>query len=148
MVRNYQAGRTRQGASTLTQQLARNSFPIELPSNDRSYKRKLLEMFVAQEIEKQFSKSKILELYLNRVFFGGGFYGAEAAARGYFAQARQGPESFRSGDARRPAEKPEQSFALEQSAGVHRSAELRPRQDARTKAHLARRNTTRPSPRI
>jgi len=85
-VRNFQAGRTRQGASTLTQQLARNSFPIELPSNDRSYKRKLLEMFVAQEIEKKFSKAKILELYLNRVFFGGGFYGAEAASRGYFGK--------------------------------------------------------------
>jgi 1A family penicillin-binding protein len=85
-VRNFQAGRTRQGASTLTQQLARNSFPIELPSNDRSYRRKLLEMFVAQEIEKRFSKSKILELYLNRVFFGGGFYGAEAASRGYFGK--------------------------------------------------------------
>ncbi len=85
-VKNYQAGRTRQGASTLTQQLARNSFPIELPSNDRSYKRKLLEMFVAQEIEQRFSKPKILELYLNRVFFGDGFYGAEAAARGYFGK--------------------------------------------------------------
>jgi len=85
-IRNYQAGRTRQGASTLTQQLARNSFPIELPSEDRSYKRKLLEIFVAQEIEHHFSKPKILELYLNRVFFGDGFYGAEAAARGYFAK--------------------------------------------------------------
>lgn len=86
MVRNYQAGRTRQGASTLTQQLARNSFPIELPSEDRGYKRKLLEIFVAQEIEHRFSKPKILELYLNRVFFGDGFYGAEAAARGYFGK--------------------------------------------------------------
>jgi penicillin-binding protein 1A len=85
-VRNFQAGRTRQGASTLTQQLARNSFPIELPSTDRSYKRKLLEMCVAQEIEKKFTKAKILELYLNRVFFGGGFYGAEAASRGYFGK--------------------------------------------------------------
>jgi len=83
-VRNYQAGRTRQGASTLTQQLARNSFPVELPSEDRGYKRKLLEIFVAQEIERRFSKPKILELYLNRVFFGDGFYGAESASRGYF----------------------------------------------------------------
>ena len=86
VIKNYQAGRTRQGASTLTQQLARNSFPIELPSNDRGYSRKLLEIFVAQEIEHRFSKSKILELYLNRVFFGDGFYGAEAAARGYFGK--------------------------------------------------------------
>lgn len=86
MVKNYQAGRTRQGASTLTQQLARNSFPVELPSDDRSYKRKVLEIFVAQEIEKRFPKPKILELYLNRVFFGDGFYGAEAASRGYFGK--------------------------------------------------------------
>ncbi len=86
MVANYKAGRTRQGASTLTQQLARNSFPDELPSNDRGYQRKLLEIFVAREIEKRYDKTKILELYLNRVFFGSGFYGVEAAARGYFGK--------------------------------------------------------------
>jgi penicillin-binding protein 1A len=85
-IKNYQAGRTRQGASTLTQQLARNSFPVELPSSDRGYNRKVLEMFVAQEIERRYHKPKILELYLNRVFFGDGFYGAEAAARGYFGK--------------------------------------------------------------
>jgi penicillin-binding protein 1A len=85
-VKNYQAGRTRQGASTLTQQLARNTFPEELPANDRSYGRKVLEMFVALEIERRCDKRKILELYLNRVFFGSGFYGAEAAARGYFGK--------------------------------------------------------------
>jgi penicillin-binding protein 1A len=86
MVANYRAGRTRQGASTLTQQLARNSFPDELPSNDRSYNRKLLEIFVAREIEQRYEKTKILELYLNRVFFGSGFYGVEAASRGYFGK--------------------------------------------------------------
>ena len=86
VIRNYQAGKTRQGASTLTQQLARNSFPDDLPSNDRTYKRKLLEIFVAREIEKRFSKERILELYLNRVYFGSGFYGAEAAARAYFGK--------------------------------------------------------------
>jgi 1A family penicillin-binding protein len=85
-VRNYQSGRTRQGASTLTQQLARNTFPNELPPNDRSYQRKLLEIFVARRIEDKRSKDQILELYLNRVFFGSGFYGAEAAARGYFGK--------------------------------------------------------------
>ena len=86
MVKNYQAGKTRQGASTLTQQLARNSFPDELPSNDRTYRRKLLEIFVARAIEKRFSKERILELYLNRVYFGSGLYGAEAAARAYFGK--------------------------------------------------------------
>src|SRR4029453_16071403 len=86
LVRNYQARPTKQGRSKITQQLAGNTFPEQLPSNDRSYQRKVLEMLVAQEIEKRCSKRKILELYLNRVFFGSGFYGAEAAARGYFGK--------------------------------------------------------------
>ncbi len=85
-VRNFQAGKTRQGASTLTQQLARNTFPKEMPSTDRSYDRKMLEIAVAKEIERRVNKEKILELYLNRVFFGSGFYGAEAAAQGYFGK--------------------------------------------------------------
>jgi 1A family penicillin-binding protein len=83
-LKNVRAGRTREGASTLTQQLARNTYPDQLPPKDRSYNRKLLEMFVAMEIEKRLPKSKIIELYLNRVYFGAGFYGVEAAARGYF----------------------------------------------------------------
>lgn len=86
MIKNYQAGKTRQGASTLTQQLARNSFPDDLPSNDRTYTRKLLEIFVAREIETRYPKVRILELYLNRVYFGSGLYGVEAAARAYFGK--------------------------------------------------------------
>ena len=77
---NWTAGRIRQGASTVTQQLARNSFELK----ERTYRRKLLEMALALQIEKNFSKEKIMEMYLNRVYFGGGLYGAEAAARGYF----------------------------------------------------------------
>lgn len=87
VVKNWRAGRIRQGASTVTQQLARNSFPDVLPSGDRSFHRKLLEAFVAIRIERNFSKSQILEFYLNRVYFGSGFYGAEAAARGYFGKS-------------------------------------------------------------
>jgi len=83
---NIRARRGREGASTLTQQLARNTFTDELPSKDRSIKRKVLEMFVAWEVEHRLSKEEILELYLNRVFFGSGFYGAEAAAQGYFGK--------------------------------------------------------------
>jgi len=87
---NWRAGRIRQGASTVTQQLARNSFPDALPSSDRSMQRKILEAFVAYRIESNFPKEKILESYLNRVYFGAGFYGIEAAARGYFGKpARQ-----------------------------------------------------------
>ena len=79
-VANYTAGRIRQGASTVTQQLARNSFDLK----ERTYRRKLLEISLAHRIEESFSKEKIMELYLNRVYFGSGLYGADAAARGYF----------------------------------------------------------------
>jgi len=77
---NWSAGRIRQGASTVTQQLARNSFDLK----ERTYRRKLLEITLAHRVEERFPKEKIMELYLNRVYFGGGLYGAEAAARGYF----------------------------------------------------------------
>ncbi len=83
---NWRAGYKRQGASTLTQQLARNTFPKQLPPGDRTNERKILEMFVAREIEKRCTKDKILELYLNRVYFGSGFFGAESAAKGYFGK--------------------------------------------------------------
>jgi penicillin-binding protein 1A len=79
-LKNFTAGHVRQGASTITQQLARNSFELK----GKTYRRKLLEMFVARRIEENFTKQKIMELYLNRIYFGGGLYGAEAAARGYF----------------------------------------------------------------
>ncbi|HEY1770023.1 MAG TPA: PBP1A family penicillin-binding protein [Chthoniobacterales bacterium] len=74
------AGHARQGASTVTQQLARNSFDLK----GKTFRRKLLEMFLARRIEDHFTKQKIMELYLNRIYFGGGLYGAEAASRGYF----------------------------------------------------------------
>src|SRR6266404_8066491 len=81
-LKNLTAGRVRQGASTITQQLARNSFALK----GKTYRRKLLEIFLARRIEDNFNKQKILELYLNRIYFGGGLYGAEAAARGYFGK--------------------------------------------------------------
>src|SRR5438105_4021280 len=77
---NLVAGHVRQGASTITQQLARNSFALK----ERTYRRKLLEIYLAEQIEQHYDKQKIMELYLNRIYFGGGLYGAEAAARGYF----------------------------------------------------------------
>ncbi len=81
-LKNFTAGHVRQGASTITQQLARNSFSLK----ERTFNRKLLELFLARRIEDTFGKQKIMELYLNRIYFGGGLYGAEAAARGYFAK--------------------------------------------------------------
>ena len=81
-LKNLLSRRVRQGASTITQQLARNSFALK----EKTFRRKLLEIFLAQRIEQQFGKQKIMELYLNRIYFGGGLYGAEAAARGYFGK--------------------------------------------------------------
>jgi penicillin-binding protein 1A len=82
-VKNLTAGHVRQGGSTITQQLARNSFSLK----ERTYRRKLLEILLAKRIEDHFGKQKIIELYLNRIYFGGGMYGAEAAARGYFGKS-------------------------------------------------------------
>ncbi len=82
-LKNLIAGHVRQGASTITQQLARNSFALK----EKTYRRKLLEIFLARRIEDNFGKQKIMELYLNRIYFGGGLYGAEAAARGYFGKS-------------------------------------------------------------
>jgi membrane peptidoglycan carboxypeptidase len=82
-IANYRRGKISQGASTVTQQLARNSFELR----ERTYRRKLVEMFLARRIEQKYSKDKIMELYLNRVYFGSGFYGVEAAARGYFGRS-------------------------------------------------------------
>jgi 1A family penicillin-binding protein len=82
-LKNFTAGHVRQGASTITQQLARNSFSLK----EKTFRRKLIELFLARRIEQRFGKQKIMELYLNRIYFGGGLYGAEAAARGYFGKS-------------------------------------------------------------
>ena len=79
-IKNLTAGGVRQGASTITQQLARNTYALK----ERTFRRKLIEIFLARRIEDRLGKQKIMELYLNRIYFGGGLYGAEAAARGYF----------------------------------------------------------------
>ncbi|MBO6917081.1 MAG: penicillin-binding protein [Rhizobiaceae bacterium] len=80
MYSNLVAGRTVQGGSTLTQQLAKNLFL----SPDRTLERKVQEVLLAFWLEHNFTKDQILEMYLNRVYFGSGAYGVEAAARRYF----------------------------------------------------------------
>ncbi|MEN0002366.1 MAG: transglycosylase domain-containing protein, partial [Pseudomonadota bacterium] len=80
MAANVAAGRLVQGGSTLTQQLAKNLFL----SADRTIGRKAQEVLLALWLEQQYSKEQILEMYLNRVYFGSGAYGVEAAARRYF----------------------------------------------------------------
>lgn len=79
---NKKSGRTRQGGSTLTQQLAKNLF-LE---NDQTVKRKAQEAYIAVYLEQRFSKREIIELYLGRVYFGSGAYGIDAAAERYFAK--------------------------------------------------------------
>ncbi|MDQ6623747.1 MAG: PBP1A family penicillin-binding protein [Verrucomicrobiota bacterium] len=81
-LKNFTAGHVRQGASTVTQQLARNTFSLK----ERTFRRKIVEVLLARRIEENFGKQKIMELYLNRIYFGGGLYGAEAASRGYFGK--------------------------------------------------------------
>ncbi len=76
----FQAGRFTQGGSTITQQLARNLFL----NNNRTFTRKIREMILATAMETKFSKEQILELYLNKVYFGGGAYGVDAASRTFF----------------------------------------------------------------
>ena len=81
--RNLRAGRIVQGGSTITQQLARAAqlSPV------RTYERKIREILVAARLEERYTKRQILEEYLNTVYFGEGYYGVEAASRGYFAKA-------------------------------------------------------------
>ena len=79
---NLRHGRVVQGGSTITQQLARQSFLTP----DKTIRRKLQELILAARIESEYSKDRILELYLNKVYFGDGLYGAEASARGYFGR--------------------------------------------------------------
>lgn len=79
---NWKAGRTVQGASTLSQQLAKGLFLTP----DRTVKRKLQEMLMAHELEKVLTKDEVLELYLNRVFFGANTFGVDGASRTYFGK--------------------------------------------------------------
>jgi penicillin-binding protein 1A len=80
MLANVVEGRLVQGGSTLTQQLAKNLFL----KPDRTIERKVQEVLLALWLERRHSKAQILEMYLNRVYFGSGAYGVEAAARRYF----------------------------------------------------------------
>jgi penicillin-binding protein 1A len=82
MLANLRAGRIVQGGSTITQQLAKNLFL----NPDRTIRRKVQELLLAFWLERQFTKDQILTLYLNRVYFGAGNYGVDAAARRYFGK--------------------------------------------------------------
>lgn len=79
---NIVNGSVSEGGSTITQQLAKNAFL----SQDRTFKRKIQEVFIALRLERQYTKEEILEMYLNQIYFGRGAYGVEAAAQTYFGK--------------------------------------------------------------
>ncbi|MCI0518852.1 MAG: transglycosylase domain-containing protein, partial [Chloroflexi bacterium] len=81
---NYQSGETVSGASTITQQLARNLLFTAEERSKRTYERKIREAVLAAEITRVYSKDDILELYLNENYYGNKAYGVEAAAQTYF----------------------------------------------------------------
>src|SRR5437762_8398445 len=83
LVRDILSRSAKEGASSITQQLARNSLPL----GGRTLSRKLLEAMVAFRIERQFTKQQILELYVNRIYFGTGCYGVETASQLYFGKS-------------------------------------------------------------
>lgn len=80
------SGELKQGGSTITQQLAKQIFA----GKEKSIRRKVVELFLAREFEKNFSKDKILEMYLNQIYLGHGVYGVSAAAEFYFQKALSG----------------------------------------------------------
>jgi penicillin-binding protein 1A len=82
LVRDVLTRSAKEGASSITQQLARNSLPL----GGRNLSRKLLEAMVAFRIEREFTKNQILELYVNRIYFGAGCYGVETASQAYFGK--------------------------------------------------------------
>ena len=80
---NLQYGTVEEGASTITQQLAKNLFLTQ----EQTVGRKLEEAVLALDLEANYSKNEILELYLNTIYYGAGFYGIAAASDGYFGKA-------------------------------------------------------------
>lgn len=83
ILQNYRHGRIVEGGSTITQQLTKLLFLTP----DKSLERKLKEAVLALELERRYTKDRILEMYLNQIYFGHGAYGVEAAARTYFGKS-------------------------------------------------------------
>src|ERR1700736_5577430 len=145
LVRDIMSGSAKEGASSITQQLARNSLPL----GGRTLSRKVLEAMVALRIEKDFTKQQILEAYVNRIYFGAGCYGVETASQAYFgknASKLNLPEAalvaglIRSPNRFSPLKNPE-GAANERNAVLDRMVELKkiPRAEA-AEAKLAKVN--------
>ena len=129
LVRDILSGSAKEGASSITQQLARNSLPL----GGRNISRKLLEAMVAFRIEHEFTKKQILELYVNRIYFGAGCYGVETASQAYFGKHAKDlnlPEAaliaglIRSPNRFSPLKNPE-GAAVERNAVLDRMVEVK-----------------------
>src|SRR6266702_2125020 len=129
LVRDILSGSAKEGASSITQQLARNSLPL----GGRTISRKVLEAMVALRIERDFTKQQILELYINRIYFGSGCYGVETASQAYFGKSASTltlPEAallaglIRSPNRFSPLKNPE-GAALQRDAVLDRMVELK-----------------------
>ncbi|MDD4839999.1 MAG: transglycosylase domain-containing protein [Clostridia bacterium] len=82
IIKNLQAGKTKEGASTITQQLIKNTHL----TSEKTMRRKINEVFLATKLEKQYTKDEILAMYLSVIYFGGGIYGVRDAANYYFSK--------------------------------------------------------------
>ncbi|MFZ3376664.1 MAG: PBP1A family penicillin-binding protein, partial [Chthoniobacterales bacterium] len=129
LVRDILSRSAKEGASSITQQLARNSLPL----GGRNISRKLLEAMVALRIERDFTKQQILELYVNRIYFGSGCYGVETASQAYFGKSASQlnlPEAallaglIRSPNRFSPLKNPE-GAAIQRNAVLDRMVELK-----------------------
>jgi penicillin-binding protein 1A len=118
---NVLRGDVAQGGSTITQQLVRNAYP---DLRERTLDRKIKEAALAAQLEQKFSKRQILEAYLNRVYFGAGYYGVETAGKGYFhkrasdvslAQAATLAAIIREPETANPRQDPERARSLRDS---------------------------------
>ena len=86
LIKNIFSGSYKEGASTITQQLVRNTVLLD-EMTDRSIRRKVREMYIASQVERQYTKDEILMMYLNTIYYGHGAYGIETAAQTYLSKS-------------------------------------------------------------
>ena len=134
MSQNYGTGRRPQGASTITQQVAKNF----LLTNEASFERKIKEALLALKIERTYSKDKILELYLNEIYLGLGAYGVAAASLLYFDKSVHELTAGRSRLSRGAAQGAEQLSSVPPARARDRAPQLRARPHGRGSLPQAR----------